>query len=466
MREATTHTKTCQRLLGLASERVKNNDLEAAKEILEAAISLSPENSLAHYHLGSVLKRLGHSERGLEQFKKAEEIAKSWLVLDVDTFLGGIYFHQGECLLKLGKKELAASSFKKCNSLIPNHAKSAEHLRSLSPKPSPKPAAPNAQPSQDVGYQRFVIDGKEILKGQLDTLKKFEQMTQGIDLKGKRVLDIGFRAGAMCYYAWKAGAASVLGMDIERDLRIEAEKRKEQYFPEAPISFGICKASRIPGQYDVIFASALFHWLEDTDITLRQMARVLHPDGVFLLDVWVTDSDMRNPPIYSPRPGHAGRVHWIPNQRAIRLHLSQFFEKVEFGELVETPNNTDRRLIQCREPKPHPTQAIVIYGDPNAGKTTMAYALEYGRGFDRLSLDDVFCTWYFHAPSDIRDVGKLKDAAYKPYELEFINQWAASRTNTDIVIEGGRLRDSYNQRDKVTEILRNQGWENILEVGL
>ncbi|HUT02311.1 MAG TPA: class I SAM-dependent methyltransferase [bacterium] len=135
-------------------------------------------------------------------------------------------------------------------------------------------------------------------------------MTEGIDLGGKRVLDIGFGAGAMSYYAWKAGAASVLGMDIDRDLRIEAEKLKEHYFPEAPISFGVFQASRIPGQYNVIFASALFHWLEDVDITLRRMARILHPDGVFSLDVWVTDSDMRSPAIYSPRPGHAGRVHY------------------------------------------------------------------------------------------------------------------------------------------------------------
>jgi len=463
----TTHTQVGERLLSLASDRVRNNDLEVAREILEATISLCPGNSLAHYHLGSVLKRLGHSEKGLDQFKKAEVIAKSWLVLDVDAFLGGIYFHQGECLLNMGKKELAASNFGKCVSLIPNHTKSAEYLRSLSPpKPSPKQAASNAKTPQTGEYQRFVIDGKEICKGQLDTLKKFEQMTEGIDLKGKRVLDIGFRAGAMCYYAWKAGAALVLGMDIERDLRIEAENFKEQHFPEAPISFGVCQASRIPGQYDVIFASALFHWLEDIDITLRQMARVLHPDGVFSLDVWITDSDMRSPAIYSPRPGHAGRIHWIPNQRAIRLHLSQFFEKVEFGGLAATPNNTDRRLIQCRGPKPVPARAVVIYGESLAGKTTMALGLELGKGFARLSLDDVFCTWYFHAPKDIRDVGKLKNTAYKPYELEFIDRWAAERTNTDIVIEGGRLRDGYNQRDKVISILRNRGWENVVEVGL
>ncbi|HUT02312.1 MAG TPA: hypothetical protein VM163_00275 [bacterium] len=170
----TTHTQIGERLLSLASDRVRNNDLKVAREILEATISLCPSNSLAHYHLGSVLKRLGRCEEGPGQFKKAEAIGKMWLVLDVDAFLGGIYFHKGECLLSMGKKELAAHSFGKCGSLIPNHARAAEYLRSLSPKPSPKETASDAKPPQTGEYQRLVIDGKEICKGQLDTLKKFE----------------------------------------------------------------------------------------------------------------------------------------------------------------------------------------------------------------------------------------------------------------------------------------------------
>ncbi len=88
------------------------------------------------------------------------------------------------------------------------------------------------------------------------------------------------------------------------------------------------------------------------------------------------------------------------------------------------------------------------------------------RAIDKLELDDVFHTWYYHAPREIRDVGKLKNVAFERYELEFIDRWAGERTNTDIVIEGGWLRDRYNVRDKVIDILRNRGWENIVEVGL
>jgi len=449
-----------------AVERLRANDDEGAMGLLEETIAHYPNSALARYHLGSVLKRSGKPEQSLAQFEEVKRILKSRGNGDGRFMLGGAYFHSAECKLAMGQRDLAFRDFKKCLTLAPEHKKAAEHIRSLTPEVQPERAVADAKNSLTGEYQRFVIDGKEICSGQLDTLKKFEQMTQGIDLTDKRVLDIGCRRGAMCYYAWRAGAAGALGLDLHREIRKEAERIKEEYYPEAPVFFDVCRASRISGQYDVILASALFHWLEDADIALRQIARVLEPDGVFSLDVWVTDSAKDSPPTYTPRPGHAGRIHWIPNQRAVRLHLSQFFEKIQFGGIAVAPNDTNRRLIQCRGPKSFPTQAMLIFGDPGAGKTTMAFGLEYGRGFNRLSLDDVFHTWYFHAPKDVRDNGRLKEASFKPYELEAVESWASALRNTDIVIEGGRIRDRYNQRDKVVAILQKLGWENILEVRL
>jgi len=70
----TTHTQVGERLLSLASDRVRNNDLEVTREILEATVSLCPGNSLARYHLGSALKRLGRYEEGLVPLEQAKTI--------------------------------------------------------------------------------------------------------------------------------------------------------------------------------------------------------------------------------------------------------------------------------------------------------------------------------------------------------------------------------------------------------
>jgi len=330
-------------------------------------------------------------------------------------------------------------------------------------------------PGDRAQYQRFVVNGIDIFpKWDVDSRLKFSQLMTGIDLKGKRVLDIGCRHGAMCYYAWQAGAARVVGIDLDAVLIRAAEKIKREQFPKAPISLSVCKASRIDGNWDVIIMSALWHWLDDKNSTLCQIVRCLNPGGVLAFDAWVcSDGDA----CYHPKPGTSPRIHWIPSRDAIKTDLRQYFADVQIGGQCETSQSRDNITLQCRRPlkntsiSPAP-EAWVLYGWSGVGKTATARFLERGRDFAALSLDPVFHAFYYTArgkdvmcgPMRLPEHGEI-GTKYSDHELKMIEGWLASSINRDVAIEGGELRNDY-QRNAVVEILQRLGWKDIRVVEL
>jgi len=118
-------------LLALAMQKLSNNDDEAAMKLLDAFVTLRPDHAHAHYHLGSVLKRLGRIDGALDAFKVAESLARRSPDGTGSGILGGIHFHLGECQLALNEKRLAVRHFKRCLALIPNHGKATRYLRKL-----------------------------------------------------------------------------------------------------------------------------------------------------------------------------------------------------------------------------------------------------------------------------------------------------------------------------------------------
>ena len=97
---------------------------------------------------------------------------------------------------------------------------------------------------------------------------------------GRRVLDAGCGAGRNCVWLVEQGA-EVVGLDASPEMLRRARERA----PAAALSVGDLAAPLDfeDSSFDVAIASLVMHYLHDWVPTLRELRRVLRPDGVFVL---------------------------------------------------------------------------------------------------------------------------------------------------------------------------------------
>lgn len=105
----------------------------------------------------------------------------------------------------------------------------------------------------------------------------------GAPIAGKRVLDLGCSGGFSASEYSRAGAASVVGLDIDSQA-IEVARRT---YPH--LEFAISSVSSLPlpdASIDTILAFDVFEHVAKVDTMLSECRRVLAPGGVLLLGTW------------------------------------------------------------------------------------------------------------------------------------------------------------------------------------
>jgi SAM-dependent methyltransferase len=122
-----------------------------------------------------------------------------------------------------------------------------------------------------------------------------------LDIRGKRVLDIGCRDGLFCYEAEKLGAAKILGIDNDPSiaaqdflipfLRSKVQMHELNLYELKPDTFGTFDL--------VIFAGVLYH-LRYPFWALKLVRDVLNPGGLILLETAVIADDNRLPLLFCP----------------------------------------------------------------------------------------------------------------------------------------------------------------------
>lgn len=305
-------------------------------------------------------------------------------------------------------------------------------------------------------YQRIDKIGQ---KGHIDTPEKFRQLTEGIDLAGKRVLDIGCNLGAMCAMAEKAGAKYVLGIDTNRDYIEQARK----LWPD--LKFNCLPAQGITGTWDLIIMSAIFHYLRDPERVLNQVARCLAPDGVVTMDVWLIPDNKSRPAMYWQRK------KWIPNYDGFQEMAWIYFESIKMEGRTLAPDDSERWIYRLVEPKPIPAKAVIIYGKGGAGKTTLASTyFDYAH----LQMDAIFVEWRRNNTKQIMSVRWYADAMYagaglaeqyRQHTFDYVKRWLNARINRDIVIAGYDL--TYPAvREGVLGFLSGSGWKDVEVIAL
>ena len=305
-------------------------------------------------------------------------------------------------------------------------------------------------------YQRLVRNGQVVQPGDIDTPAKFQQLTEGIDLAGKSFLDVGCNCGEMCRLAKEAGAKRTLGIDIERDYVHQARELNPS------MSFLVDNAYDARGEFDVVLASAMLHYVGDYRRFFMRMARVTK--GVLTLDAWLTD---RSDACFVLTK----RGMFIPSEAALRAVAEKWFGVVENQGPALAPDASKRTIFHLREPKPDPPRAVLIYGPGGSGKTTMAGEF---LGYGRLELDSIFVSWRRGVePSISYSVSDFVNATwasgkvdkYLVFHAAEIGRWLSRRKSTDVAIEGYDMVFP-DYRDLVKRLLLKGGWGNVEEIAL
>jgi 2-polyprenyl-3-methyl-5-hydroxy-6-metoxy-1,4-benzoquinol methylase len=107
----------------------------------------------------------------------------------------------------------------------------------------------------------------------------------GIDIKGKVVLDFGCSDGSISRRYLERGAAHVIGSDIDR----ACIERAKQTHTDPRLGFVRNSIDKIPlrdQSVDVIVSYDVFEHIEKPAEILAELRRVLRPGGVILIGTW------------------------------------------------------------------------------------------------------------------------------------------------------------------------------------
>ncbi len=203
------------------------------------------------------------------------------------------------------------------------------------------------------------------------------------DLHGKSVLDIGCDMGAWSFHAAALGAAKVLGLDRNRDVRhygpvdlIELNRSQARLKNLAGCDFqeiNLGKQWREFGRFDVLLCLSMYHhWFEccgDHRAVWFWLWRHCAPGAVLLWEGPVDDSD----PVVKANVSDANRTRYLIGD--IIAAASAYFDHEKIGPALHEPTREVWRFTAKEKPARY-THAVLRAG---AGGATAAFEHEAGR---------------------------------------------------------------------------------------
>jgi SAM-dependent methyltransferase len=160
------------------------------------------------------------------------------------------------------------------------------------------PPLPGETPVQTIERRDEAYFAEQLIENE----EWLRRMGGTIDVKGKRVLDLGCGHGALCVLMAKAGASAVVGVDLDEGRVDFASRTIPRRFPEFAkiISFKAIDIAELPGEYDMVVSKDAFEHIDDLENVLDQIFRLLATGGVLASGF--------GPLYYSPFGDH-GRFH-------------------------------------------------------------------------------------------------------------------------------------------------------------
>ena len=199
------------------------------------------------------------------------------------------------------------------------------------------------------GIERFVPSQAKVMR-----------ILRRLDLKGKRILDVGCRDGLYSFEAEKAGASEIIGIDNDLSRAaveliipwLQSKVRMEQanLLDLTPATYGVFDV--------VIFAGVLYH-VRYPFLALDVLRDVVAPAGLLVLETAIFVDENRHALLHCPTPADSPydptSVSFF-NMKGLLDTLRVFGFRVEASELQDhlkpkrTPEKLaiDRVVLLCR----------------------------------------------------------------------------------------------------------------------
>jgi ubiquinone/menaquinone biosynthesis C-methylase UbiE len=121
------------------------------------------------------------------------------------------------------------------------------------------------------------------------------KIAEGLDMRDKRVLDIGCGIGGPAFFLARNYGANVVGTDLEPQLIELAKQRAKKSGLEAKTEFQVVEAGPLgfPDEsFDFVVSSGAFTQISNKLEMFKEVLRVLKPGGVFSCYDWMkSESD-------------------------------------------------------------------------------------------------------------------------------------------------------------------------------
>lgn len=122
-----------------------------------------------------------------------------------------------------------------------------------------------SSPGVDIAYYSLDIGGVNF-PGERPWILRWERIRKSVDFKGKRLLELGCNMGLLSIHAKLSGAASCLGIDIDKDI-LSAASLASRAFGTDTAYRQLDLADSSPWEeelqgFDVVSALSVLHWIE------------------------------------------------------------------------------------------------------------------------------------------------------------------------------------------------------------
>ncbi|HXL01706.1 MAG TPA: methyltransferase domain-containing protein, partial [Candidatus Atribacteria bacterium] len=177
-------------------------------------------------------------------------------------------------------------------------------------------------------WEEFKLKSERMFPGKSDSLteamhfQRYRFASQFV--KDKVVLDAGCGAG---YGSWimatEGGAREVIGIDYAREI-IEYDLEKYQKDNLTFETMNVLDLAFEDNKFDVVVCFEVFEHIDDPDVLLKELSRVLKPDGMLIVST-------PNKTVYSPdkEPGNPFHVREYSYQE-FRSILAKYFHNFKF----------------------------------------------------------------------------------------------------------------------------------------
>lgn len=199
------------------------------------------------------------------------------------------------------------------------------HIKSLNSKPNQK----DLEAIQTLAYELkpwrkgpfYLFD--LYIDSEWQSFMKWQLLESKVNLKGKKIADVGCNNGYYMFEMYKHEPESIVGFDPSGIFRTQFDFIN--HFLQLPISFELLGVEDLPAYcrvkqsgFDVIFCLGVLYHRYDPINTLKFLSNALNPGGELILDTLIYDSEFDV--CLCPTQSYAkmSNVYFIPSVSTLR----------------------------------------------------------------------------------------------------------------------------------------------------